>query len=130
MKIIYNKFIPFKGFYAMTFLKWIFVREEYRKYDGTETYKKMLRHENTHLEQIFDFTPKCFPEWLRLTIGGICFYSLYLLEWILKLIPCSIKKHDAYRMISFEQEAYTHENELDYLENRKRFNWIKNIFKI
>ena len=119
MKVIYNKILPVPGFYAITILKWIFIREEYRKYDGTETYKRMLRHEGVHYAQIMDFTPDCFPEWLRLLIGGICFYLLYLLEWLWKLIPCAIKKHDAYRMISFEQEAYGHENELDY--KRKRF---------
>lgn len=62
MKIIYNKFIPFKGFYAMTFLKWIFVREEYRKYEQTHTYYRMINHETIHYEQILDFTPNCFPE--------------------------------------------------------------------
>lgn len=62
MKIIYNNFIPVKGFYAITFLKWIFVREEYRKYEQSSTYYRMINHETIHYEQILDFTPNCFPE--------------------------------------------------------------------
>lgn len=62
MKVIYNKLIPFKGFYAMTFLKWIFVREEYRDLDGTERFYSMVRHETIHYNQILDFTPDYFPE--------------------------------------------------------------------
>lgn len=120
MKVIYNKIIPFKGFYAMTFLKWIFVREEYEDLDGTESYNTMVRHETIHYNQILDFTPGCFPEWLRLLIGGICFYIWYLLEWVLKLIPAAIKHKDAYKSISFEQEAYENQDVIEY--NRKRFN--------
>ena len=36
-------------------------------------------------------------------------------------------KGNAYRNISFEREAYANEEYIDYLENRKRFAWIKYI---
>ena len=90
----------------------------------------MINHETIHYEQILDFTPNCFPEWVRLVLGGLCFYVLYLLEWLFKLIPCAIKKHNAYNYISFEQEAYENEKTDNYLVDRKRFNWIKSVFKI
>ena len=62
MKVIYNKFIPFKGFYAITIIKWIFVREEYKYLNGLSVYEKMINHESIHEQQILDFTPKIFPK--------------------------------------------------------------------
>lgn len=35
----------------------------------------------------------------------------------------------AYRDISFEQEAYYHEEDMKYLKNRKHYAWIKYLFK-
>ena len=61
MEVIYNKFIPFKGFYAITIIKWIFVREEYKRFDGSSIYNKMINHESIHEQQILDFTPETFP---------------------------------------------------------------------
>ena len=130
MKVIYNKFIPFKGFYAITIIKWIFVREEYKYLDGLSVYNKMINHESIHEQQILDFTPKIFPKWLRYTIGSICFYLLYGLEWLFKLIPCFIKKKNAYRSLCAEQEAYKNEDNLNYLENRPKLSWLKKIFTL
>ena len=62
MKVIYNKFIPPKGFYAITIIKWIFVRERYKRLDGSMIYNKMINHESIHEQQILDFTPKIFPK--------------------------------------------------------------------
>ena len=130
MKVIYNKFIPFKGFYAITIIKWIFVREEYKYLDGLSIYNKMINHESIHEQQILDFTPKIFPKWLRYTIGSICFYLLYGLEWLFKLIPCLIKNKSAYRSLCAEQEAYENERDFDYINKRKRLLWLKKIFKL
>ena len=130
MKVIYNKFIPPKGFYAITVIKWIFVRDEYKHLDGSSVYNKMINHESIHEQQILDFTPKAFPNWLRYTIGSICFYPLYVLEWLLKLIPGLITKKNAYRSLCAEQEAYKNERNFDYINKRKRLLWLKKIFKL
>ena len=130
MKVIYNKFIPFKGFYAITVIKWIFVREEYKYLDGLSVYNKMINHESIHEQQILDFTPKIFPKWLRYTIGSICFYLLYGLEWLFKLIPCLITKKNAYRSLCAEQEAYENEKNFDYIKNRSKLSWLKKIFTL
>ena len=61
MEIIYNKFIPFNGFYAMTIIKWIFIRDKNKRYAGTNKYNRMVRHESIHEQQILDFTPTIFP---------------------------------------------------------------------
>ena len=130
MKVIYNRFIPFKGSYAITIIKWIFVREEYKYLDGSRIYNKMINHESIHEQQILDFTPETFPSWLRYTIGSICFYLLYELEWLFKLIPCLIKKKNAYRRLCAEQEAYNNEMDFKYIENRPKLFWLKKIFTL
>ena len=130
MKVIYNKFIPFKGFYAITIIKWIFVREEYKYLDRLSVYNKMINHESIHEQQILDFTSKAFPSWLRYAIGSICFYPLYGLEWLFKLIPCFITKRNAYRSLCSEQEAYENERDFNYINKRKRLVWLKKIFKL
>lgn len=130
MKVIYNKFIPFKGFYAITIIKWIFVREEYKYLDGLSVYDKMINHESIHEQQILDFTPKIFPSWLRYTIGSICFYLLYGLEWLFKLIPCLIKKKSAYRSLCAEQEAFKNEVDSNYINKREKLAWLKKIFRL
>ena len=130
MKVIYNKFIPFKGFYAITIIKWIFVREEYKYLDGLSIYDKMINHESIHEQQILDFTPKIFPSWLRYTIGSICFYLLYGLEWLFKLIPCLIKNKSAYRSLCAEQEAFKNEADSNYINKREKLAWLKKIFRL
>jgi len=121
MKVIYNSIIPFPGYAFINICGILFGRKEYKnKING-----KVINHESIHSEQMKE-------------LGYIFFYIFYLLEWIIK-IPCSwfykqpqgkyITKV-AYRSISFEQEAFYNENDYNYLKNRKRYNWIKRIFKM
>ena len=55
----------------------------------------------------------------------VLFYLWYAIEWIIRLFPNKFNGHDAYRSISFEREAYENEGYLDYLNNRKKYSWIK-----
>ena len=130
MKVIYNRFIPPKEFYAITIIKWIFVRDKYKYLDGSSIYNKMINHESIHEQQILDLTPETFPSWLRYTIGSICFYLLYGLEWLFKLIPCFIKKKNAYRSLCAEQEAYKNERNFNYIKNKPKLSWLKKIFTL
>jgi hypothetical protein len=51
------------------------------------------------------------------------FYILYILEWLYRLT----QKGNAYKNVSFEKEAYDNENDMDYLNKREYFSWIKYI---
>ena len=123
MKIIYNSLIPFHGFSIINIFGMLFIRNEYQ---NKFIDKRIINHEFIHSEQYKDLI-------------YIFFIPLYLLEWVIK-IPFSwfykkdqngkIIKNIAYRSISFEQEAYYNENNLNYLITRKRFNWIKYIFSM
>ena len=49
------------------------------------------------------------------------FYVWYVVEWIVRLFGSG----NAYRNISFEQEAYDNEGDLQYLSTRKPYCWTK-----
>jgi hypothetical protein len=75
--------------------------------------KEIINHEKIHLRQQLELL--IFP-----------FYVLYLLNYLINLIR--YKNHDlAYRKIIFEQEAYDHENNLQYLNSKSWYGWIRKI---
>lgn len=124
MKTVYNKLIPFKGFYAITILWYIFVRSEYKSRHNTATYYRMLNHEGIHEAQILDFTPSCFNYYVRMILGAVPFYLIYFFEWLFKLPKY---KGRAYNNISFEKEAYSHAGDKDYISGRIRFAQWKSL---
>ena len=108
MKIIQNKwinkFIPFPSFKAANLFGVLFVRGNARIDDIT------LNHEKIHTAQIKE-------------MFYVFFYVWYIIEWLIRLCM----KGNAYRNISFEKEAYKHQNELGYVKLRNRFEWLKHI---
>lgn len=104
MIIIRNNIIPFPGFAAINLFGILFVRKNATITDN------MIRHESIHTEQMKEmlFVP---------------FYLWYVIEWLLRLIQYR-NTHTAYRNISFEREAYASENDLYYLDSRKRYSWV------
>ena len=104
MKIIRNNIIPFSGYKAMNLFGVLFVRGNARIDDIT------LNHEKIHTSQIKEML-------------YVFFYVWYLIEWIIRLFM----EGNAYRNISFEREAYTNQDDLSYLKNRKRFDFVRYI---
>lgn len=125
LRVVCNRIIPFPGFSAMMLFGIIFRRKEYCK---TPIKKTTMNHEGIHYVQALDFVGGIEKlSWL----GFICFYIWYLTEWLIKLIMsiftlCKIK---SYKSISFEQEAYKNQYNYEYQETRKRFSWLKYVFK-
>jgi hypothetical protein len=74
-----------------------------------------------HVEQQLDFVGGNEKLYV---LGGIIFYLMYFVEWLIKLIISgfTLGKVKAYYSISFEQEAYNNDKNLEYRTNRKRFN--------
>lgn len=104
MKIVRNKFIPFKGFRAINILGVLFVHND------AYIDEKTINHEMIHTAQMKELL-------------YIFFYVLYLIEWLLRLAICrNFKK--AYRNICFEKEAYENEGNLHYLSSRSCWAWI------
>ena len=63
-------------------------------------------------------------EWWYLTTT-LAFYLWYGIEYIVRLC-LYLDANKAYKMVSFEQEAYTSEHDVNYIENRHMFTgWLK-----
>ncbi len=77
------------------------------------TNKFIINHESIHWKQ-------------QMEMGILLFYIWYGLEWFIKLF---IHGKQAYYHLSFELEAYYHEDDLNYLIKRKHFSWFKYINK-
>lgn len=105
MRIVRNNIIPFPGFKAINLFGILFVRKNYNIDRIT------LNHEKIHTAQIKEML-------------YVFFYLWYAIEWFIRL-PFG----NAYRNISFEREAYANQDDLNYLENRKRFDFVKYIKK-
>lgn len=109
-KIIFNKYIPFKGFSAMAFVWWVFARKD------TNITTTTIRHEQIHLCQ-------------QKEMLVVFFFLWYGIEWFVRLIQYR-NTITAYKNISFEREAYANQTKVDYLDTRKHFafiNFIKTI---
>lgn len=52
------------------------------------------------------------------------FFLWYGIEWLVLLLKYR-DRMEAYRHIRFEEEAYRHQNDLDYLKRRKHFQYLK-----
>lgn len=109
MKIIYNRFIPFKGFVAINLFGVLFVRKEYEDdmNEHAEVKNVVINHESIHTAQMKEL-------WF------IGFYLMYLFYYLFLLAKTGDAKA-AYRKIPFEAEAYANERQADYLATRERF---------
>lgn len=85
---------------AITLYPFVFVSKKADLHDSV-----LVNHEKIHLRQQ--------RELLVLT-----FYVLYLAEYG-KGRWKGLSHYEAYRQISFEQEAFAHERDMTYLDNRK-----------
>ena len=108
MKVVKNRFIPPRGFAYVNLFGVLFTRRDSSISDKT------LYHEMIHTEQMKEML-------------YIFFYLWYLIEWLIRLIILR-DSHKAYRAISFEQEAYANQENLTYLEGRKRYRWLSYLF--
>ena len=101
MKIIINNIIPFKGFKCINLFGILFCRKQLDKID--------INHEAIHSKQMQEML-------------YIPFYIWYIIEYLIKLFI-----GNAYRNLSFEREAYNNQYNLNYLNNRKHYSWIKYV---
>lgn len=76
--------------------------------DTSKPSDRLLRHEYIHALQ----QEEC---------GWIKFLFLYGWQWLI----AAITFRDAYYSIKFEKEAYANQRKEGYLQNRKKFAWIK-----
>ncbi|MRI02564.1 hypothetical protein GH721_18625 [Kriegella sp. EG-1] len=84
------------------------------KNDSLKSDVILINHEKIHLKQ-------------QLELLVIPFYIIYLTEWIIKSIYY-LDRYQGYQNLSFEREAYLHEDNLDYINKRSPFSFIKYLW--
>lgn len=106
MPVIKNKILPIgKNYYAINLFGIIFAKGKCNDI--------ILNHEKIHTRQM-----------LELLV--IPFYLIYVAEWLVRLLQFR-EPYKAYRHISFEAEAYTHQGEKDYLNRRKPYSFLHHL---
>lgn len=111
MKIIRNKYIPFKGFRAINLFGILFVR------GNAVIDDKTIRHEMIHTKQMREMLYIFFYLWY----GIEYVYRVFWYAWKVN----KKKAKSAYHAISFEREAYANDRNTEYLKNRKFWGWTK-----
>ena len=108
MLIIENNLIPAEGYLAMNLFGIFFVRKDAWKKQSEESKKITVNHESIHTRQFIE-------------TGFIVFYVIYLVEYLVRLFAYGFDTDKAYYNVSFEREAYLHEEDQNYLKNRRPY---------
>ena len=79
MKIVYNRFIPFGRFTALTVLVWLFVKE------GVALTARLLNHEKIHMRQQLEIVAVCL-------LGTVAAHLLFGVSawWMLAAVPAPL----------------------------------------
>jgi len=120
----------------------IYVNQKYSTVDDLSPRTK--NHEKIHWKQQMEmmitgfilsllaslmFITVSFNIWILLGLllfPFLFFYLWYVIEWFVRIF---INGKKAYVSISFEQEAYDNDDNLNYLDNKKWFRWMKYLKK-
>jgi len=111
LKLIYNNYIPVKGFLAMTIWPFVFIRHDM----SSKFTWQVFNHEKIHTEQQKELLVLFFLVW-------------YGIEYMIRLLIYR-NASKAYRNICFEREAYANEADVHYLTNRKHFSFLRYIWQ-
>ncbi len=108
MILVFKHFF-YKNYVGLSLWPFIFVKSNSFKEDAV-----LINHEKIHLRQ-------------QRELLILPFYVLYITEWMFRAI-WYLNTYRAYQNISFEREAYTNENQADYLSKRTPFSFIKYLY--
>ena len=106
MILIVFKYLTPRGFRGLTFYPFVFILNRKDKLN-----KVFINHERIHLRQ-------------QLELLVVPFYVWYGLEFLLRLLQYR-NRRKAYYNISFEREAYGNEKDLNYLQQRSFWDFLK-----
>lgn len=112
MKVIKNRWIPFKDFFAINLFGIVFIK---RQQVSTKELETILVHESIHTKQMQELL-------------YLLFYIWYIVEWFWLLLKYR-NAQKAYRKISFEREAYAHQDNPHYTKERKHYAFLKYIHR-
>lgn len=104
MIIIKNSWFPFGGYSTINICGILFTKKD-------SLSERTIYHEKIHTRQMLEML-------------FIFFYLWYCIEYIIIRFFHS-KQNCTYHDVSFEEEAYEHEDDFSYLDNRKWYAWWK-----
>lgn len=105
MILIVFKYLMPRGFRGLTFFPFVILTN---KNDALD--KVCINHERVHLRQ-------------QIELLILPFYVWYGVEFAIRILILR-DKNKAYRMISFEREAYVNEKDLNYLKSRSFWSFL------
>ena len=137
-KIFYDSWLAktllFAGYSTITLAAWVLTKNKTLS-QGT------INHECTHARQWVELSVSSgLLLWAGMLIFGYSawwflmaassFYIWYIVEYLIRRFigffsSSDNKQNDAYRLVSFEQEAQLAENDNNYLENSTYFAWMR-----
>src|SRR6187402_207178 len=106
MFVIIAKYLIPNGYRGLTVFPFVFI-----KYAFDSENKVLINHEKIHIKQ-------------QMELLVLPFFLWYFVEYTIRLLLYK-NANLAYRNISFEREAYVNEINLDYLETRRFFSFLK-----
>lgn len=106
MFIIVFKYLLPKGYRGITLFPFIFLLRKEDKRNAV-----LVNHEKIHIRQ-------------QLELLVLPFFIWYGIEFLIRLLQYNNWSR-AYRNISFEREAYSKEKDLDYLQQRSFWSFLK-----
>lgn len=106
MILIVSKYLIPKGYRGLTIFPFVII-----KYPNSKDNKVLLNHENIHIRQ-------------QLELFILPFYIWYFVDFGFQYFKYRDKQM-AYRNIIFEREAYSNENDLEYLKSRSFWAFLK-----
>ena len=108
MILIVFKYLTPRGFRGLTFYPFVFLADKDDKLNEV-----FINHEKIHIRQ-------------QLELLIVPFYLWYFTEYLFRLLQFRNRKK-AYYAISFEREAYANEKDLDYLNSRPFWGFMRYI---
>ena len=104
--ILIFRHVFYRNYVGLSLWPFIILKEKNLRKDAV-----LINHEKIHLQQ-------------QKELLVIPFYILYVLEWFFRYI-WYLNGYRAYQNLSFEREAFAHEKNLEYLQNRRPFSFIR-----
>ena len=104
--ILISKYLVPRGYTGLAVFPFVFLKHKSFKGDSI-----LVNHEKIHLRQ-------------QLELLIIPFYVLYAFEFFIRLIQCR-NWYVAYKNLSFEREAYYNEAHMNYLNQRRFWQFLK-----
>ena len=108
-RVVVFPYILSKSFAAVTIFPFIILKRKESKDDFV-----LINHEKIHIRQ-------------QLELLWLPFFIWFAMEYFIRLLQYR-NFYLAYKNISFEREAYDREHEIDYLNRRRAYSFLKYIF--